>query len=147
MNYALDISESTHRKGKLALLGASAVAAAGLGTYLYNKPKLRKNMRKAHSVRQAAAMMGTELRQDSADMANTMMSTMAAGTASRLQSVRNMLGNRFSSTKNVAKQEAKRMKREVKRTKRAVRGEAKRLKGEMKESRERVEAAATPATA
>lgn len=147
MNYALDISESTHRKGKIALLGAGAVAAAGLGTYLYNKPKLRRNLRKAHSVKEAASMVGTELRQDSAEMANTMMSTVAEGTASRLQKVRSMLGSRFSSTKNVAKQEAKRMKREVKRAKKVAHAEAKHLKNEMKESRARVEAAATPATA
>lgn len=144
------ISENHRRtpKGTIALLGAGA-AAAGLGAYLYRKPKLRKKMWKAGSVTQAATVMGQEIRQDSAEMADTVVSTMSENVADGLKKVRKGLGSRFLRGRRVAKNEARHLKSEMKDSKAAIqaakdeakdvaRSEAQHLKNETREAAENV---------
>jgi hypothetical protein len=99
----------------LGLLGAG-VAAAGLGTYIYKKPRLRRKMWRAGSVAGAAMELGQEIRHDSAEVADTVVSTMSQNAADSLRTVRSTLGSRFGRGKRALKHEARRLKREAKRT-------------------------------
>lgn len=92
------------------LLGTGLAAVAGLGAYLYKKPRLRRQMRKADTVKDAAMLLGSEIRHDSADMAHDVVSSVTGSAADGLKTVQSKLGlRRFigrNRTSRVAKDEA-----------------------------------------
>ncbi len=56
------------------IIGMSAAAAAGaVGTYLYMKPKLRRDLRKTHSASEAMDLIGHELEHDALAVAGKAM--------------------------------------------------------------------------
>lgn len=52
-----------HKASRIIGMSTAAVAGA-VGTYFYMKPKLRKDLRKAHSAGEAANLIGHELEHD-----------------------------------------------------------------------------------
>jgi hypothetical protein len=49
---------------KTALIGSGLLAAAGIGTYLYNKPKLRQKLMNAHDVHEAMDIIKEHMSSD-----------------------------------------------------------------------------------
>ncbi len=136
---------------KLALLGAGAAAGGALGMYIYKSPKLRRQMRKAESVREAATLLKEQIKQDSAEVANTAVASMAGNIAGSLTDVKRTLGSRFLHKRGVARQEARHLRSEARHsarvTKRAARHAAKTAKHEVKHLRDEANASAHRATA
>ncbi len=112
----------------LTLLGLGAAAGSALGMYLYKHPKLRKQMKKADSVRDAAGILTTQIKHDTTDMAHEVTATMADGVANGLQQTRDVLGLRFLRRGNkkmtAAKAGARHVKNEVKNIARTAKREA-----------------------
>jgi len=62
------------------MVGTAAVAAAGaVGTYLYMKPKLRKNLKNSKSPKEAMNLVGHELEHDALTVAGKAMDMGSAG--------------------------------------------------------------------
>lgn len=114
----------------LYLLGMGTVAGGAMGLYMYRSPRLRKKIRHADSVREAATLITKQVRDDSADMAGTMKHTMKGGVTKRLRRTRNFLGSRFlrrkraAERKTPAKVAAQHAKHEAKHMARTAKAEA-----------------------
>gem|GEM_PF-5363803 len=103
-------------KNSLALLGIGAAAGGALGMYLYRSPRLRRQMRKAKTVKEATSILAEQIRHDSADTAHEIMAAAADNAAKSLKQTRSALGLRFLRGRTTARKEAKHLKREVKRS-------------------------------
>lgn len=111
----------------LKLLGIGAAASSALGVYLYKHPKLRKQMRKADTVRDAAGILTSQLSHDSADVAKEMVAGMTNGVVEGLSRTRKALGKRFFPAQEKmtpVKAGIKHVKNEVKHMARAAKTEA-----------------------
>lgn len=110
---------------KTMLIGTGLAAIAGLSAYLYKKPKLRKHMLKADTMKDATLMLGQEIRHDSSDIAHDMFDTMVDKTLEGAKSARSYLGfSRFDRVGNTAKNEARHLKQEAKASGKRVMDEA-----------------------
>lgn len=76
-------------RNSLYLLGIGAGSA--LGTYLYRNPKVRKDMRKAESVGEAANTLASHMKEDAMET----MHTVSEGVADNMKKTRKTLGQRF----------------------------------------------------
>lgn len=114
----------------LPLLGIGTLAAGAMGLYMYRSPRLRKKIRNADTVREAATLITKQVRDDSADMADTMKHTMKGGVSKRLRRTRNFLGSRFlrlkrsAERKTPAKVAARHAKHEAKHMARTAKADA-----------------------
>lgn len=86
-----------HKAARMA--GTAAVAAAGaVGTYLYMKPKLRKDLKKAHTANEAMNLVGRELEHDALAVAGKAMDLGSEG----LHAISKSLSPRPTATRKVA---------------------------------------------
>jgi len=83
----------------LKLLGLGAAAGSALGVYLYKNPKLRKKMKKADSVKDAAGILTSQIKDDSVTVTQDMMEAASTSVSNGLANTRDAIGKGFNGKK------------------------------------------------
>ncbi len=109
----------------IGVIGTAGAAA----TYLYNRPKLRKEMMKADSAQEAAALFTEQIEKDAADVAKSM----------KKKAMHNWLMDELRSSGKAIKKRITKVKSHAKADVKAVKREGKAMLSEMKQEKAHVE--------